>query len=96
MVRAYEPVIGIDLGTTYSCVGLFKADGSIEILEEDGHATVPSVICFTSQFKTEVGHAAYRAAAAHEERSLVYDVKRLIGKNLDHPETQNANSSWPF
>lgn len=60
MATEYEPVIGIDLGTTYSCVGLYKEDGSVEILkDEGGRSTVPSVITFTSDYSTKVGRAAY-------------------------------------
>ena len=59
MVRAYEPVIGIDLGTTYSCVGLFKSDGSFEILRDEyGMETIPSIICFKSECEVLVGRAA--------------------------------------
>ena len=90
MVRPYEPVLGIDLGTTYSCAGLYMEDGTIEILrDEHGEATIPSVICFKSRYEVEVGRAAYAAAAEDPSRTLIYDVKRLIGKNLKntkHPE----------
>ena len=85
MVSQYEPVIGIDLGTTYSCVGLYMEDGTVEILkDEHGKATIPSVICFKSKFDAVVGRAAYAAAAEDPSRTLIYDVKRLIGKTLNH------------
>ena len=59
MVSVYEPVIGIDLGTTYSCVSLFKPDGSIEILKDEfGMETIASVICFKSEHEALVGRAA--------------------------------------
>ena len=80
MVDTYEPVIGIDLGTTYSCVGLYKPDGSVGILTDpySGSVTIPSVITFITQDKAMVGKAAYDAA--HElKKTLIYDVKRMIG-----------------
>lgn len=91
MARAYEPVIGIDLGTTYSVVGLFTSSGEVKILddgyEEDQKFTVPSVVAFLpDNFATAVGRAAYQAAKDLNDITLIYDVKRLIGKYPDHHE----------
>lgn len=62
-------------------MGLFKEDGSIEILEDaDGSKTVPSVIMFKSRHQTVVGAAALPQEAEQLGKTLVYDVKRLIGK----------------
>ena len=87
MVQAYFPVIGIDLGTTYSCVGLYTSEGKVQILEdEDGKKTQPSVIAFLDNDRTRVGYDAYKAAKEDPSRTLVYDVKRLIGKFPEHDE----------
>ena len=90
MARAYEPVIGIDLGTTYSVVGLFTSSGEVKILD-DGYGeekfTVPSVVAFLPEnFATAVGRAAYQAAKDSNDITLIYDVKRLIGKYPGHHE----------
>ena len=93
MSRAYEPVIGIDLGTTYSVVGLFTQDGDVKILDDgygDGRFTVPSVVAFQSEFETTVGRAAYKAAMDNENITLIYDVKRLIGRFPEHEEVKKA------
>ena len=87
MVQAYFPVIGIDLGTTYSCVGLYDSEGRVRIIpDENGKETQPSVITFLNEFSTAVGYEAYEAAKEDPSRTLVYDVKRLIGKFPEHDE----------
>ena len=89
----YEPVIGIDLGTTYCCVGLVNKDGSVEILTDDeGRKTSPSVITFSSEYHTEVGHDAYSTAESTGS-TLIYDVKRLIGRKFS---TVTSSANWPF
>ena len=63
MVQAYFPVIGIDLGTTYSCVGLFTRQGKVKIIEdEEGKKSQPSVITFLDESSAAVGYDAYFAA----------------------------------
>jgi heat shock protein 5 len=88
------PVIGIDLGTTYSCVGIFR-NGSVEIIPNElGNRITPSVVAFTDEDRL-VGEAAKNQAALNPKRTI-YSVKRLIGRKYNDKEVQMDKKLLPY
>ena len=88
------PVIGIDLGTTFSCVGIFK-NGHVEIIPNElGNRITPSVVSFTDEERL-IGESAKNNAANNPTRTL-YDVKRLIGRKYADEYVQYDKKYLPF
>ena len=87
-------VIGIDLGTTYSCVAIMEGDKPRVIENAEGFRTTPSVVAFKGEEKL-VGHSAKRQAVTNPT-STFYAVKRFIGRRFDDPETQKDIKAMPF
>jgi len=86
--------IGIDLGTTYSCVGVWQNDHVEIIANDQGNRTMPSYVSFTDDDRL-IGEAA-KAMVANNPTNTVFDAKRLIGKNFNDPKVQSDMKHFSY
>ncbi|HYP89142.1 MAG TPA: Hsp70 family protein, partial [Polyangiaceae bacterium] len=84
-----ERVIGIDLGTTNSCVSILEGETATVIPNRGGYKTTPSIVAVTEAGKRLVGHIAKRQAITNAENTI-HAAKRLIGRKWGSPQVKNA------
>ena len=86
-------IIGIDLGTTNSCVSVFEGNEPVVIANSEGKRTTPSVVAFVGDGERKVGDPAKRQAITNPERT-VYSIKRFMGENFNQVEKEIARMPY--
>ncbi|CAI9116093.1 OLC1v1017159C1 [Oldenlandia corymbosa var. corymbosa] len=92
--KGRSPAIGIDLGTTYSCVGYWRHDRVEIIVNDQGNRTTPSYVAFTDTERL-IGDAAFNQVAFNPTNTI-FDAKRLIGRRFSGETVQSDMKLWPF
>ncbi len=90
-----SPAIGIDLGTTYSCVAYLEGDEPKVIPNLEGMQTTPSVVSFTSSGEKLIGNLALRQAITNPQNTI-FAIKRLMGKKFDSEDVQETRKKIPY
>src|ERR1051325_2730568 len=90
-----EKVIGIDLGTTNSCVAVLEGGQPVVVPNRGGYKTTPSMVAITESGKRLVGHIAKRQAVTNAEKT-VYAAKRLIGRTWGSTQGENSRSTCSY
>jgi L1 cell adhesion molecule like protein len=94
-----DPIVGIDLGTTYSCVGVWEGEGVVIIPDAEGRKTTPSVVSYMvgegGEIERLVGHDAKRKMTTNSE-GTIFDAKRLIGQRFKDEQVQRDVEKLPF
>ena len=88
-----KKIIGIDLGTTNSCVSVFEGGNAVVITNSEGKRTTPSIVGFTKDGERKVGDAAKRQAITNP-KNTVYSIKRYMGMPWDKVKDEDKNVTY--
>ncbi|HEY8695799.1 MAG TPA: Hsp70 family protein, partial [Chloroflexota bacterium] len=88
-------IIGIDLGTTNSCVAVMEAGEPVVIPNSEGARTTPSIVAFSKSGERLVGQVAKRQAITNPENTI-YSIKRMMGRKFEDPEVNRSKQLVPY